>query len=70
LFARNKAFPFYKTPVEKVYKSILTTEGLTGWWTENALSEQTVGGVAEFNFDERYNNKMRITNFEENKTIE
>jgi uncharacterized protein YndB with AHSA1/START domain len=65
-----KHYLIIKSPVEKVYNSILTTEGLRSWWTDDASAEEKVGGVAEFNFDEQYHNRMKITNLEENKIIE
>ncbi|MGD8305627.1 MAG: SRPBCC domain-containing protein [Ignavibacteria bacterium] len=68
--ASIKHYLIIKAPVEKVYQSILTTEGLRGWWTDDAYAEEKVGGIAEFNFDEAYHNEMRITKLEKNKLIE
>lgn len=65
-----KHYLIIKAPVEKVYQSILTAEGLRGWWTDDAHSDEKVGGIAEFNFDEAYHNEMKITNLIEDKIIE
>ncbi len=65
-----KHYLVIKAPVEKVYQAILTTEGLRGWWTDDAHAEEKVGGIAEFNFDEAYHNEMRITKLKKNKLIE
>lgn len=38
---------------DKVYQAIATDAGLRGWWTSDSNADSTVGGKAEFGFDER-----------------
>ena len=55
---------------EKVYNAITKTVGLKSWWTVEAKAEERVSGTAEFIFGERYHNKMRIINLQDNKIVE
>ena len=59
-----------KSHPEKVYNAITKTGGLRGWWTIEAKADERVGGTAEFIFGERYYNKMKIMNLQDNKTVE
>jgi len=36
--------------VDKIYEAITTTHGLQSWWTFEATTEPTVGGVMAINF--------------------
>ncbi len=68
--ASIKHYLLIKAPPEKVYKALTSTEGLRGWWTLEAKTDEQVGGVAEFIFGEHYHDKMRIINLEPDKKVE
>ena len=57
-------------PADVVYRAVIQQEGLSGWWTEEALAEAKVGGVLEFKFGDEYHNKMRITQLVPDKRVE
>ncbi len=65
-----KHYLLIKAQPEKVYNAITKTRGLKGWWTAEAKADEIVGGTAEFIFGEQYYNKMKITNLQDNKTVE
>jgi len=48
-------------PPEKVYRALTEQEGLTGWWTHQAVIKPEAGSIAEFRFGDRYHNQMKIT---------
>jgi len=37
-------------PPERVYESLATIEGLTGWWTDDVVGDPAVGGNLTFTF--------------------
>jgi uncharacterized protein YndB with AHSA1/START domain len=55
---------------DKVYSALTSAEGLRGWWTLEANTDEQVGGLAEFIFGEQYHNKMRIAELVQNKIVE
>lgn len=55
-------------PVE-VYNAITTKSGIQGWWTVDTVIEPLTGSIAEFNFGDRYHNKMRIRDLIPNKLV-
>ena len=57
-------------PVNTVYRALTEQTGLAGWWTQEAVAEPQVESFAEFNFGDRYHNKMRIVGLDEDKRIE
>ncbi|RKY94615.1 MAG: SRPBCC domain-containing protein [Ignavibacteriae bacterium] len=65
-----KHYLLIKALPEKVYKALTSTEGLKGWWTLEAKTDEKVGGVAEFIFGDRYHNKMKIVELVQNKKVE
>ena len=65
-----KHYLIIKPPTEIVYTALSKTEGLCGWWTTAAKTDEHIGGIAEFIFGERYYNKMKITNLLNNKKVE
>jgi uncharacterized protein YndB with AHSA1/START domain len=65
-----KHYLLIKAHPGKVYAALNKTEGLCGWWTVEAKADERVGGTAEFIFGDRYYNKMKIMNLQDNKTVE
>jgi len=65
-----KHYLLIKTPPDKVYKALISTEGLRGWWTTEAKADEHIGGIAEFKFGDRYHNKMKIVKLVPNKLVE
>ena len=65
-----KHYLVIKAKPEKVYNAITKTRGLKSWWTTGANADEKIGGKAEFIFGERYYNKMRIINLQDNKVVE
>ena len=65
-----KHFLLIKTQPEKVYTALCKTEGLCGWWTTGAKTDEHIGGTAEFIFGERYYIKMKITILKDIKIVE
>ena len=68
--ANIKHYLLIKALPEKVYKALTSTEGVRGWWTLEAKTDEQVGGVAEFIFGEQYHNKIRITKLLDNNKVE
>lgn len=56
-------------PVEAVYRALTEQAGLAGWWTRDTVAEPTVGSIAEFRFGDRYRNRMRIVDLDENRRV-
>ncbi|MCH7398169.1 SRPBCC domain-containing protein [Belliella sp. DSM 107340] len=52
-----------------VYEAITKEEGLATVWTKKLKVKQEVGFVNEFDFDEGYLTKMKITELEEGKKV-
>lgn len=40
-------------PAAAVYAALATQEGLRGWWTVDATTDETVGGACQFGFYKR-----------------
>lgn len=68
--AHLKHYLLIKSSPEKVYKALTSTEGLGGWWTLEAKTDEQVDGIAEFKFGDRYHNKMKMLKLVPNKTVE
>jgi uncharacterized protein YndB with AHSA1/START domain len=67
--ASIKHYLLIKALPDKVFKALASTEGLKGWWTLEAKTDEQVGGVAEFIFGEHYHNKMKIVELVPNKKV-
>jgi len=65
-----KHYLIINSPPEEVYNAITKTEGLKNWWTVGAKADEKIDGTAEFIFGERYHNKMKIINLQDNKIVE
>ncbi len=68
--ANIKHYLLIKALPNIVYKALTSNEGLRGWWTLEAKTDEQVGGVAEFKFGDRYHNKMKIVKLVPNKLVE
>ncbi len=67
--AHLKHYLLIKASPDKVYKALTSTEGLKGWWTLEAKTDERVGGIAEFIFGEHYHNKMKIVKLVPDKIV-
>ncbi len=58
------------TSAAELYQALITSEGLSGWWTQ-ADSQPRIGGLAKFVFGPEGQNKvtMEFTVLEENKKV-
>jgi uncharacterized protein YndB with AHSA1/START domain len=56
-------------PAERVYQALTTKEGISGWWTDDTVIEPSVESVAQFNFADRYRNKMKIIRLDPPKQV-
>lgn len=60
---------YIKTPVSKIYEALTTQEGLSAIWTTKLIVKPEVGFVNEFDFDDEYATKMKITTLTKDKRI-
>lgn len=60
---------YIKSPIATVYKVLTSEEGLGAVWTKNLKVKPEVGFVNEFDFDEGYITKFKITELKENHKI-
>lgn len=42
-----------RAPVERVYESFTTAEGIRNWWTRDTVLDSRIGGTGEFAFHKR-----------------
>lgn len=49
-----------QAPAEKIYDAITTQQGLSAWWTPNALATAAVDSIARFPFGPGYFKEMKI----------
>lgn len=57
-------------PVSLVYSAITSQNGLSRWWTDDVKAEPVDDSVAEFNFGEKFQNRMRIMDLQPNRRVE
>ena len=50
-------------PVEDVYSAISTQEGLSAWWTPDAVAKAELNSIARFPFGSAYFKEMKIIEF-------
>ncbi len=54
----------------EVFRELTTTEGLSAWWTRDALADPTIGAVAQFGFNRReVVFRMFLQDLEENAQV-
>lgn len=58
-----------KAPVQKVYEAITTQDGLSKWWTKEAIAKPEEGFLNEFFFAKDDHQKMRVTHLDTNKAV-
>ncbi|UGU16547.1 SRPBCC domain-containing protein [Sinomicrobium kalidii] len=49
-----------EAPIEKVYESLTTQEGLAGWWTSQTKAKPETGSAIRFAFEPGYFKEMKI----------
>ncbi len=59
-----------RADVSTVYGAITDEKGIAEWWTNTCNAKPVENSIAEFNFGDRYHNKMRITKLEANQRVE
>lgn len=57
-------------PAAKVYRAITEQDGLASWWTEDCVVRPEEGSISEFNFGDRYHNKMKVTRLVANQRVQ
>ncbi len=57
-------------PVSAVYKAVTHQEELAGWWTRETVAAAEVGSILEFNFGNKYHNKMRLIKLVPDRRVE
>lgn len=60
---------YVKASIATVYKALTSEEGLGNVWTKKLIVKPEVGFVNEFDFDEGYITKFKITELNENNKI-
>lgn len=60
---------YIKAPIVKVYKALTSEEGLGNVWTKKLKVKPEIGFVNEFDFDEGYITKFKISELTENTKI-
>ncbi len=64
-----KHFLIISAKSKTVFDALTTHSGISSWWTPTNKIEPVVGSIAEFNFGEKYKNKMKILDLVENKLV-
>lgn len=59
----------HATP-RKVYEALTTTDGLSGWWTNNVVVEPRVGGMIRFTFHGDFHPRMKQTTLEQDRRVQ
>lgn len=60
---------YIKSSRQIVYNTLTTEEGLANVWTKKLKVKPMVGFINEFDFDEGYINKMKVSELVENSSI-
>jgi uncharacterized protein YndB with AHSA1/START domain len=58
-----------KAPRDRVYQALSTQDGLAHWWTHDTKAEPKVGSIAEFTFQKKFVQKMRIDDLQPGKRV-
>jgi uncharacterized protein YndB with AHSA1/START domain len=57
-------------PVGVIFMALTEQDGVTGWWTTDAVIKPVIGSIAGFRFGDQYHNTMRVVTLDTNKRIE
>lgn len=60
---------YLRAPAYKVYRALVTQEGLAEVWTKNLKVRPEEGFINEFDFNEGYLTKMKVLELQENRRI-
>lgn len=60
---------YINAPIAKVYKTLITEEGLGNVWTKKLKVKPEIGFVNEFDFDEGYITNFKVVELLENNKI-
>jgi uncharacterized protein YndB with AHSA1/START domain len=60
---------YIKSPISEVYQALVTERGLGQTWTKKLRVKPELHFVNEFDFNDNYGTKMKITELSENKRI-
>jgi uncharacterized protein YndB with AHSA1/START domain len=58
-----------RVPRDRVYQALSTQDGLASWWTQTTKAEPKVGTLAEFTFNGKFVQKMRIDELKPNERV-
>jgi len=58
-----------KAPRAWVYEALSTQDGLAHWWTKDTKAEPTVGSTAQFTFNGKFVQKMRVDDLQSGKRV-
>jgi uncharacterized protein YndB with AHSA1/START domain len=56
-------------PKEKVFETLTTIKGLSGWWTANTSGDTTLDGIIEFRFGDYGGPDMKVKEIKPNESI-
>lgn len=60
---------YIKSPISDVYRALTTKKGLGETWTKKLKVKPELHFVNEFDFDDNFGTKMKITELSENKKV-
>jgi uncharacterized protein YndB with AHSA1/START domain len=58
-----------RAPARKVYAALSEEKGLGGWWTKNVKASPEVGTIAQFRFNDRGFNDMKVLELSPGKRV-
>jgi uncharacterized protein YndB with AHSA1/START domain len=58
-----------RASTEKVFAALSEEKGLAGWWTTNVNASPEVGSIAQFRFDDRGFNDMKVLELSPGKRV-
>lgn len=56
-------------PLDKVYQSLTTIDGLSGWWTQDTIGSCALGDALYFTFGEYATFEFQVALLNENKLV-
>ena len=63
-------FLLIRTTPDKIYKAITEQTGIAGLWTTDNTAAADIDIIIEFNFSEKDQNRMKVTDLVKNKKVE